>query len=212
MNSIVEIWKPIMGYEGLYEVSNLGRVKSLERVVKCGKATRIDSEVIKTLTPNKNGYIKVNLFKEGKYKTCLVHRLVADTFLDNTHNLPQVDHINGDRTDNRVINLRYTDKQSNQLNNITRKRMSLSHIGKPSNWHKKEKTKVQFNHNGEIIKIWNSTKDCKSIIGISRQTINDCCKGRCNSAGGYQWQYLDDYLADWLEEFQDECMKEERVA
>lgn len=213
MNELVEIWKPVVGWEDSYMVSSFGRVKSLDREVqKKDGSIQIYKEKIKEPTPGKNGYLRVNLYAECKYKTCLVHRLVAEAFLPNPENKPQVDHIDGNRNNNALFNLQYVDKITNQLNPNTRTKMSLSHKGKPSNWHKDEKKKIQFNTDGKIIKIWDTTNDAKDLIGISRQVINDACSGRCKSAGGYKWQYLDDYLADWLYNFQLECEEKERVA
>lgn len=99
----MEIWKEIEGYEGLYEVSNLGNVKSLNK-----RKGRI-------LKPAKNnkGYLYVNLFKQGKVKKHFVHRLVAKAFIENPDNLPQVNHKDEDKTNNNISNLEFCDCQYN---------------------------------------------------------------------------------------------------
>lgn len=98
MNNTNEIWKDIPGYETLYQASNLGRVRSLKR-----KAPRILK-----LTPKGDGYLRVNLYsKEGKLKNWLVNRIIALTFIPNPENKPTVDHINMDKHDNRIENLRW---------------------------------------------------------------------------------------------------------
>lgn len=121
-----EVWKDIPDYEGLYQVSNLGRVKSLERIIY--KPT-IDvyqkrySRIMKT-SLNEDGYRHLNLKNEGKSKDFLVHRLVALAFILNPENKTQIDHINTVRTDNRVENLRWVTPSENVRNPITLSRIS----------------------------------------------------------------------------------------
>jgi hypothetical protein len=110
-----EVWKDIKDFEGLYQISNLGRVKSLEREYEFGvpKAIKKLNEKIFNVSLNSNGYPTIRLSKNNKGKTISVHRLVAEAFINNEDNLECVDHINSDRTDNRVDNLRWCSKQEN---------------------------------------------------------------------------------------------------
>ena len=92
---VEEIWKDIEGYEGLYQVSNLGRVKSLPKPINIpGRGVYYSKEKIIKLSKNKGGYLEAHLCKEGKMKTMMVHRLVANAFISNPKNKEQVDHIN----------------------------------------------------------------------------------------------------------------------
>ena len=107
MNS-EEIWKPVPGYEGLYEVSNLGRVRSVNRYVKSkGESYWLRKGKMLSPAKDKNGYLKVNLSCNGKNNIIRVHRLVAQAFLPNPDNLLEVNHKDEDKTNNRVENLEW---------------------------------------------------------------------------------------------------------
>lgn len=115
-----EIWKPIKGYEGLYEVSNLGRIKSLKRKIKCNCGDKILSrtinEKILNFIPSKNGYLRVNLFKNKIIHTDYVHRIVAKTFIQQElSTADEVNHKNKDKTNNQVDNLEVVSKSENGL-------------------------------------------------------------------------------------------------
>lgn len=177
----LEIWKDIDGYEGLYQVSNLGRVKSLnykrtgkEKILKAGK--------------NSDGYLQVGLHKQGEEKKYLVHRLVAQAFIPNPNNLPQVNHINEDKTDNRVeeqyTNLEWINNFDNCNHGTRNVRISKANInGKIS---KKVK---QYSLEGEFIKEFQSTMEVERQLGFSNGNISSCCSGRYKQAYGFIWKY-----------------------
>ena len=147
-----EIWRPIDGYEGLYEVSNTGLIRSLDRFV--GNRNRIKGKIL-SIKIEKNGYCSVALFKYGKMKRYLVHRLVAQEFIPNTEGLPQVNHKDEDKTNNRVENLEWCTAKYN-INYGSRLNKSLLT--------KSEKGYIDFNMIGldrkEYGKIWrNNHKD-----------------------------------------------------
>lgn len=113
-----EIWRDISGYEGWYQVSNLGRVKRLKKVhCNHGKVNIVEREHILNASTDRKGYLIVALTNNAKNKVhAKVHRLVANAFIDNPENKPQVDHINRIRNDNRVCNLRWVTNTENQYN------------------------------------------------------------------------------------------------
>lgn len=190
-----EEWKSLdfMGYPN-YEVSNLGRVKSLnyhrENKEKCMKTT-LDS----------NGYHVVGLCHNGNKIVKKVHRLVAEAFIPNPENKPQIDHINTIRTDNRVENLRWCTGCENQQNPISIKHQSESKKGEKCYWwgrtgkkHCKSIPIVQLSMKGEFIKCWAGRREAERETGINHSSIGAVLKnqGR-NHAGGYKWQYLSEY-------------------
>lgn len=128
MSNKVEEWLPIIGFEGLYEVSSFGNVKALERqVMNNGGIQRRHECILKTT--KKNGYLLVVLCKNGRTYPRLVHRLVAGAFLDNPENKPVVDHIDTDPSNNHVDNLRWATVSENCLNPLTRTHNSVSKMG-----------------------------------------------------------------------------------
>lgn len=113
-----ELWMPIVGYEGWYEVSDIGRVKRLRKIhYNHGNGNIVEREHILTPSKDRKGYSVVILSNAGKNKKHFkVHRLVAQAFVDNPNNKPQVDHINRDKSDNRACNLRWVTNSENQYN------------------------------------------------------------------------------------------------
>ena len=124
-------WKPVKGYEGYYEASNLGQVRSLDRYIKDknGKIRFIKGRILK-FEIDKYGYYLIPLCKNGKQKMFKVHRLVAEIFILNTENKPHIDHINTNRINNRVFNLRWVTLKENNNNPLTKKKMSESKKGR----------------------------------------------------------------------------------
>ena len=116
---MIEEWKDIQGYEGLYQVSNLGNVKNLERIVKCKlQKTKTIKEHLLKKSVNKFGYEYVCLSNDSITRKIKVHRLVAQAFIPNPLNKPQVNHINGIKTDNKVENLEWCNNQENMAHAI----------------------------------------------------------------------------------------------
>lgn len=191
----MEIWKDIKDFEDLYQVSNMGRVKSLERVVEFmywdfKKTMHIPEKILKPQL-NKNGYYVVHLSKGNKHTSKLVSRLVAEAFIPNIDNKPQIDHINTVRTDNRVENLRWCTQQENTDNPTSKekhKKYYSEHIGSK---HPCAKKYIQFTRDGELVKVWDSAVDVQNEIGIHQSHIGSCCTGNRQTAGGFRWKYYD---------------------
>ena len=169
-----EEWRDIVGYEGLYQVSNTGKVKSLN-YRGTGK-----ERILKGYDSGK-GYLRVDLCKEGKVKQPLVHVLVATAFLDNPYNLPIINHRDENPKNNNVENLEWcTSKYNNNYG--TRTQRVAEKLSKPIFSIDKE--------SGEI-REFPSTMEASRQTGISHGHICDCLKGRRKSAKGFYWHYVD---------------------
>ena len=200
-----EIWKTAIydgePYEGLYQVSNLGRILSLN-YRNTGKA--------KLMTPldSGDGYLKVQLWKNGKYKICSVHRLVAFTFLENPENLPEVNHIDEDKTNNFVFlnedgsvdkeksNLEWKSHRDNCNHGTRNQRAAKAKING-----KKSKKVLQFTLSGEFIREWPSIHECERN-GFNRGAVAACCHGKQKTHKGFLWMFADDYKEKQLKEVQ----------
>ena len=154
----IEEFRDIPGYEGVYEVSNLGRVRRNGRILKP--------------TNDRGGYLFVNLCKNGTRKTVKIHRLVAYAFLPNPQNLPQINHIDEDKTNNAVDNLEWCDSKYN-VN------------------YSQAKPVLQYDLQGNFIREWPGVRKAEEETGINSGHISSCCSGRYGSktAGGYLWKY-----------------------
>lgn len=177
-----EIWKDISGYEGLYQVSNLGRVRGLDRILK----NRYSSFKYKgcVLKQNKaNRYNQVCLSRGNTAKNFAVHRLVAKAFIPNPYNYPCVNHINEDRFDNQANNLEWCTHKYNVNYGTRTKRVSKSMIGVNS------KPIIQKDLSGNVIKLWKSGKEIERETGILSSGVCQCCKGYIKTFKGYKWSY-----------------------
>ena len=156
----IEEWRDIEGYERIYQISSLGRVKSLkfgkERILKPGK--------------ERNGYLRVCLSKDRKLKWYYVHVLVLSAFIPNIENLKTVNHINEDKTDNRVDNLEWMTSKDNVR-------------------YSQAVAVNQFTLDGRFIRTWSCIREIEYQTGFSNGHIVKCCKGKHKSAYGFIWRY-----------------------
>ena len=190
-----EIWKDIEGYEGLYQVSNMGRVKSLGN----GSSNNSKEKILKERNRNKKGYKMVALYKANK-KEFSIHRLVAQAFIPNPKNKPCIDHIDTNPSNNRVENLRWATYKENIKNPLTIKKLRLANIGnknpmygKCDKLNHKSIPILQFTKEGNFIKKWYSATQVEKELGISQGNISMCCNRKRKTCGGYKWDYADDY-------------------
>ena len=183
-----EIWKDIAGYEGYYQISDKGRIKSLERRVNDnGGMFLLKSKILKPVM-NDQGYLRIGLRKDGKRKHKRVSRLVAEAFIPNPENKPQINHKNGDRTDNNVSNLEWVSVSDNIKHSyrvLKRKRSMLGKIG-INNPNSKPVAQIM---NGKIIATFPAAKEAERITGISQGNISRCANKKIKTAGGFQWKY-----------------------
>lgn len=175
----MEIWKNIQGYEGRYQVSNMGRIKSLSRKVWNGKTYFWTSERILRPGIDRDGYRLVNLSKNGKAKTEKVHRLVAKTFIPNPENKEAVNHIDEDPSNNKLENLEWATVSENNNHGWHNKRSSKS----------RSKPILQLNLDGECLQEYKSATIAAQKLEMCRVSISNCLNGRTSTAGGYKWRY-----------------------
>lgn len=169
-----ELWRDIKGFEGLYEVSNLGRVRSLKD--NNGQARILVLKVQK----HRCGYQLVFLRKDGKLKGFVVHRLVAEAFIPNPDGLPEVNHIDEDKTNNRVDNLEWCTRKYNMNYGTCMERIM----------EKRGKRVYQYTKSGAFIRSYPSIHEAERQTGIWVTNISACCLGRLNSTGGYAWSFI----------------------
>lgn len=163
-----EIWRDVKGYEGKYQVSNLGRVKSLNY-----NRTGVERVLKKQL--DKDGYECLMLAKNGKYKTCKVHRLVAEAFIPNPDGLPCVNHKDECKNNNIVTNLEWC---SVAYNNAYGTHGDISKV-----------SVFQYSKEYNLVSSYPSVRDMERITGYDHATISKCCNGKRNQAYGYLWSY-----------------------
>lgn len=167
-------WRPVVGYEGLYEVSSCGEVRSLPNVSKA-RVTKV--RVLKPAV-DKIGYVYVCLTKDKKTKRCTVHRIVAKAFIENKGNKEQVDHIDGNKTNNNAANLRWATRSENLMNPSTHWRRSGENaIGAK---------RVRCIETGEV---YFSASEASRSLGFKKLAVKNAIarKGKC---GGYHWEYI----------------------
>ena len=209
--SMTEEWRDVKDYKGLYQVSNMGRVKSLKRIVwdsVRGYYKTVHERILKG-KKSSTGYLQVHLYQDGKGKWCYVHRLVAEAFIPNPDNLPQINHISEDKENNHVDNLEYCTAKYNINHGTHNKRVSEKLRGrKHSEEHIKKMAEKLTNHpkkskpvfsvdkvTGEI-KEYPSAHEAERQTGIAQSDITKCCQGKAKSAGGYYWHYVNEDKGD----------------
>lgn len=176
-----EIWKDIVGYEGLYQVSNFGRIKSLKFACNIGG---------KILKPRLRGrYFVIALYKNNQRKDYSIHRIVAKHFVKNKENKLYVNHKDENSLNNKANNLMWCTHKENMNWGTRNKRISAGNSNNP----KKCKKVIQLDLNGNFIKEWNSIKEMSKTLKINYSHISACCRNEYGrkTAGGYKWKYAE---------------------
>lgn len=179
-----EKWRPVVGFEGYYEVSDWGRVRSLDRIVvmKNGHKRITHGKLLTQGRYNsKASYRGVTLCKDGIPLKTSVHRLVATAFIPNPKNLPEVNHKDEDKQNNRASNLEWCDRKYNNTYGTAKLRAAITQ-GKPVLQLKGEK----------IVNAWPSAGMAAAFTAATQGGISSCCRGEMKTSGGYGWR-----LAPW---------------
>lgn len=170
-----EIWKTIEGYENLYEISNLGRIKNNKGYIMKQK-------------PSKDGYVRILLFKDGHYKGKYVHILVAKAFIPNPENKSEVNHIDANKSNNKADNLEWVTRTENHYHAV---KMNLKPIcptlGKYGGENPCSKPVYQYDLNGNLIKKWKSRLDAADYYSYSPNSISRCVNGHRKTYKGFIW-------------------------
>ena len=187
-----EIWKDIKDFEGMYQVSNLGRVRSVDHFDRLG---RLRKGVIKAPQDNGHGYKVVQLHKDGKQKNARVHRLVATAFIENPDNKPEVHHVDTDTSNNKLENLRWVTRKEN---NIFPEH--IESIKKNPNWLRgikkgAEKSAVVRSHRtkftlGNVSLEFSSLAEGARQLGLDKTSCSKVANGKLKQTRGYKVQYV----------------------
>ena len=181
-----EIWKDITGYEGIYKVSNLGRVKSLERKVCNSRGYYTIKEKILKPGKDKDGYLRIYLYKDGIDKNMKIHRLVAQAFVKNNSLFNnEINHIDENKENNCATNLEWCDRKYNNNFGTHIQRVAKAKTGV---YNTKKSKPVKCIETG---KVYPSIMEVQRQLGFKQQHICSCCKGRIKTAYKFHWKYVD---------------------
>ena len=193
-NFMKEIWKEINGYEGLYVVSNTGRVKNVPRIPPPGtpkwKLKEYKKEKEKKPGANQFGYLMTTLYKNHKGKRFQIHRLVAIAFIINPNNKPCVNHINGLKTDNGVKNLEWVTYSENELHSYKAlgKQNSRNGVGRTNELNVASKPVIQKTIDGHFVRKFPSIAEANRFFG-KETNIPAALSGRQTQSCGFKWEY-----------------------
>ncbi len=181
---MIELWKPVYGYENFYEVSSLGNVRRIPKVVRSGGNKRVTHG--KVLKPQRRGrgYLSVWLYANGTSKQISIHRLVAEAFCRKRDGCNEVNHIDEDKTNNRADNLEWCTRQENNAYG----ERSLKISRKNTNG-KRSKPVAQYTMSGEFVKWYPSMHEARRQTGFAEGNIYRAITGEYSHAYGYKWRY-----------------------
>ena len=165
---MTEVWKDVPGYEGTYQVSNFGRVK---RSFANGKENILQGKT------DKDGYVLVVLSRFQKKKFARLHRLVAEAFIPNPDNKPQVNHKDRNKQNNMVSNIEWATASENTIHCCATGR-GVRKVGV-----------LQYTRDMVLVSAWDSIRTASKNLGINEHNISSCCRKRLGTAGGFVWRY-----------------------
>lgn len=191
-----EIWKDIQGYEGLYQVSNLGNIKSLHYRARTGNPkSNIQYSRNMKLFIEKSGYVSIKLCKSGHSKRYLVHRIVANAFIPNPQSKPQINHKDGNKSNNTVNNLEWTTNSENQKHAVNLGLKEKNTVGQMGHKNVMAKPIIQYDLSGNFVKLWYSIADAARAVDGMSALIVHCAKGRIKHCYNSIWRYIEnDYI------------------
>lgn len=193
----MEQWKDIEGYEGIYQISSLGRIKSLPRTFYSGKNHHIKKTYPEKMMKPKRyetGYLYIDLCANSQVKRFKIHRLVAKTFIPNPENKPCIDHINAVRDDNRMENLRWVDNFENMRNPYTRSAQARNKTGDKNPMMKYCRPVLQIDpETGKTIAEFPSVKEAARQLGICSGNISRCCNLKRKCCNGFIFRFKSNY-------------------
>lgn len=187
----MEIWKNIEGYEGRYQISSHGRVKSLERIANhIGGSRKVCERIMKsTRAGSKGKYRGVHLYKNRQPAQFLIHRLVARAFIPNPNNKSEVNHIDGNPSNNHVSNLEWCSPAENNQHAYKMGLKSPPNKDRLGAHNHSSKAVLQCSLQGDVIREFGGTREAHRITGIHFSSINQCARGIRKTAGGFIWKY-----------------------
>ena len=185
----MEKWKDLKGYEGIYKVSSTGNVVSLDRKIRTGQNFKrtIKGREIKSRLDSLKRYCIIDLSKDGKTITALLHRLIALTFIANPNNYKEVNHIDGNKENNSVSNLEWTTRHLNEIHKYRVLKVKHPFTGRTGKKHSCSKPVLQINPDtNEVINEYESSYFAKGFI---QSSISLCCNGKQGLHKGFVWKF-----------------------
>ncbi len=174
---MLEVWKDVEGYNGLYQISNLGRVRNNKGLIMKQK-------------PSKDGYVRIPLFKDGKYTVKYVHILVAKAFIPNPEGKSEVNHIDAVKSNNCCSNLEWVTRSENYFHAVSLGLRPINQtIGKHGTDNPCVKPVYQYGLDGHFIKKWDSREQAAKFYGCVPNSISKCMNGVRQSCKGYIWKH-----------------------
>ena len=185
-----ETWKDIPGLDGLYQASNIGRIKILSRETKNNRGSFRTKEKFSSLSKiNSSGYYEISVTVNGIKKSAKVHRLIGISFIENPDNKPEINHKNGIKTDNRVSNLEWATHQENIEHAKSMGLMKAGSLKGKTNVHPSCKPVIQKSLDGSIINTYHSLSEAARQMKVRPCSITDAIYGKCHTCKGYKWEY-----------------------